>query len=346
MKLLIITQRVDINDSNLGFFHSWLEKFSERLEKVYVICLWQGEHNLPDNTIVYSMGKEKGYSKLVQLFNLQKVLLKHIREVNGIFIHMSPIYAIVSFPLAKIFGSKMILWFVHKSVNWKLKLAEKYVDKILTASKESCRLRNSDKIEIVGHGIDINQFQPTYHTHPSLMLRILSAGRIAPVKDLKTLIRAIDILFNQKNIKDIKAKIIGEPLLDSEVIYLNKLKNLVREKKLDSCIEFFGGLPHAQMPRHYQNSDLIINLSQTGSIDKTVLEAMASGCSVLTCNEAFVNILDDRYFFEKKNPQDLAEKIISFKNSPREENLREIIIKDYNLDNLIDKIISKFYVQH
>ena len=72
MKLLIITQKVDIEDDNLGFFHRWLEKFAEKVEKLYVICLWEGKHSLPENVKVYSLGKEKGYSKLRQFFRFQK----------------------------------------------------------------------------------------------------------------------------------------------------------------------------------------------------------------------------------------------------------------------------------
>jgi len=97
------------------------------------------------------------------------------------------------------------------------------------------------------------------------------------------------------------------------------------------------------MPKHYQHSDLVINLSHTGSIDKVVLEAMASGRLVLTCNEAFKNILDDKYLFRKRAPQKLAEKIVDLGNTRQDESLRKIIIEFYDLDNLIGKIISQFY---
>ena len=59
MKLLIITQKVDINDPVLGFFHRWLEEFAKHYEFVTVICLEKGEHRLPENVKVLSLGKEK-----------------------------------------------------------------------------------------------------------------------------------------------------------------------------------------------------------------------------------------------------------------------------------------------
>ena len=46
MKLLIITQKVDINDDNLGFFHDWIKEFARQVENVIVICLQKGEYKL------------------------------------------------------------------------------------------------------------------------------------------------------------------------------------------------------------------------------------------------------------------------------------------------------------
>ena len=358
MKLLIITQKVDINDDNLGFFHRWLEKFSEKLEKLYVVCLWEGKHNLFDNVQVYSLGKEKGYSKIRQMFRLQKFLLKNLKDIDGVFVHMCPIYVIASFPLVKLFRKKMVLWYLHKSINWKLKSAGRLARKILTASPESCRLKNRKKIEVVGHGIDVRKFKIQNHksqTKPTgreadspegciqnTKYKILSAGRISPVKDQMTLIQAIDILVHEKNISDIEVEIIGIPLEDYEKEYFVKLKNLVQEKKLGGNIRFSGSVLHKNMPQHYQNADIFINLSHTGSIDKVVLEAMACGSLILTCNEAFEKILDNRYLFFKKNPQDLAKKIIILRGKEKDVNLRDIVVEYHNLDNLINKIISEF----
>jgi len=347
MKLLIISQKIDINDDNLGFFHYWLEKFANKLEKVYVVCLSEGKHNLPENVLVYSLGKEKGYSKLRQLLRLQKFLFKNLKEVDGVFVHMCPIYAIASFPLVKIFRKKMILWYLHKSVNWKLKLTEKLVDKILTASEQSCRLKDREKIEIVGHGIDTDLFKTSYDktsvtSAENKKFKILIVGRIAPIKDHEILIRSVDILVNQKSIQDVKVNIIGSPLEDYEKEYFEKLKSLIQEKKLENYVSFLGGVPYNKMPKHYQVSDLLINLTPTGSFDKVLLEAMASGCLILTCNMGFANILDNKYLFKKKDFQELAEKIIALKEIEKTDKLRKIVIKHHNLDNLIEKIVKCF----
>lgn len=351
MNLLVITQKVDLEDSNLGFFHCWLEKFAQKLDKLYVICLWQGKYNLPQNTIVYSMGKERGYSKLSQLFRLQKFLLRHLKEVDGVFIHMCPIYAVASYPLVKIFRKKMILWYVHKSVNPTLKLAEKCVDKILTASPESCRLKNRKKIEVLGHGIDNKLFKPLFsNPEPRIpnTFKILFAGRVAPIKDLETLIKAIDILVNQRSIKNIEVKIIGELVDNYGKKYFEKLKNLVQENKLGNYIQFLGGVPHREIVSFYRQSDIFVNLSPTGGMDKAVLEAMACGIPVLVCNKTFEKDLakfKDILIFQEKTPQDLAKKILSIKEINRAEvsnYLKDQVVKRHNLDNLISKIVDVF----
>ena len=352
MNLLVITQKIDLEDSNLGFFHRWLEKFAQKLDKLYVICLWQGKYNLPQNTIVYSMGKEKGYSKFRQLFNLQKFLLRHLKEVDGVFIHMCPIYAVASYPLVKIFRKKMILWYAHARTSFLAKIIEKLVSRILTPSKESF-IYKSKKIIVTGHGIDIETFKPLEVKELMFDTKktILSIGRIAPIKDLETLIEAINILINQRNIKNIEVKIVGKPIGDYEQQYFRQLKNLIREKKLKNYIKFLGGVSHKETVKFYQKNNIFINMQTEGGAGKSVLEAMACGTPVILCTKTFNDLLGNfksDIIFERGNPKDLSKKILNCLNfSETKRNsysnlLRSIVTKNHNLDNLIDKIISFF----
>lgn len=56
---MIVTQKVDVNDPILGFFHRWVEEFAKHFERITVICLQKGEYNLPANVKVFSLGKEE-----------------------------------------------------------------------------------------------------------------------------------------------------------------------------------------------------------------------------------------------------------------------------------------------
>ena len=57
MNLLIITQKVDATDSNLGFFVRWIEEFAKRCLQVTVICLEKRVYELPAHVAVFSLGK-------------------------------------------------------------------------------------------------------------------------------------------------------------------------------------------------------------------------------------------------------------------------------------------------
>ena len=236
MRLLIVTQKVDINDDNLGSFHGWIKKISNLVD-VDVIANYVGGYELPGNVRVFSLGKEKGVNKIIKILKYQWLLLKLLPKSNGIFFHMCPEYVLGAHLLPKIFGKKTSLWYTHKSVNWKLKLAEKLVDKIFTASKESFRLP-SEKVEVTGHGIDVDKFKPVKTNEISLKFKIISVSRISPVKNIHLLIEVAEILksrtfFSQNGqAPGWEIKIAGAPILENDKTYFEKLKRTVKEKNL------------------------------------------------------------------------------------------------------------------
>jgi len=338
MRLLIITQKVDMNDGNLGFFHDWLEKLAEKAD-IFVIANYVGQYDLPENVKVFSLGKERRVGRLVKIFKYQWLLLKFLPKVNGVFFHMCPEYVLGAHLWPKIFRKKTLLWYTHKSVNWKLKLAEKLTDKIFTASKESFRLP-SNKVEVTGHGIDINKFKSQISNLKSDgKFKIITVSRIAEVKNLHLLIETAGILKNRNF--DFEIKIAGAPILESDKIYFEKLKNLIQEKKLDDIIEFVGPVSNKDIAKFYQGGDLFINLSDTGSLDKAILEAMACGLKILTSNEAFKDILKEDNMADK-NTENIAVKIINLSKSGKIYSLVEYTAKNHSLDNLVEKIIKQF----
>ena len=90
MKLLILTQKIDINDPILGFFHRWVEEFSKHCEKITVICLEKGEHHLPENVKVLSLGKEIDNLQPSTRAKLGAGPVPHRNEVSGAGFPISP----------------------------------------------------------------------------------------------------------------------------------------------------------------------------------------------------------------------------------------------------------------
>ncbi|MFA6322570.1 MAG: glycosyltransferase family 4 protein [Candidatus Buchananbacteria bacterium] len=344
MKLLMITRKVDRHEHLAGFIYNWVKKIGEQVEELRVISWQQGDSSgLPGNIKVFSLKTEQ--NKIIKMINFWRLVKKNIKEVDGVFCHQMPIYTILAAPLAKLYRKKIISWYMHRQINLAVRLMEKLTDNVLSASKESFRLP-SKKLIVTGHGIDVDLFKPVARKE-NKTFQILSVGRISPTKDYESMIKAMDIL-NKKGINNIELTIIGQAGLAGHGIYFNNLQQMIEKMGLAEKIKFIGSRPNWQIPRYLQSSDLFINMSGTGSIDKAVLEAMACECLVLTANSAFAAILPAIFMSEPNQPEKLAEKIIGIislaevdKNKFRSQ-FREEVVKNHNLDNLVKKIIKQY----
>ena len=344
MKILMITRKVDKNEHLAGFVFGWVKKLAENLDKLYVIT-WQKSNpeGLPENVELISITN----NKLLKIGSLKFAVLKKIFKVDGLFCHMNPEYTIIAGPIARLFGKRVVSWYTHRSITIRRRLVELIANKIITASEESFRKPwFKNKVEVLGHGIDINLFKPTDRARGEV-LQLLTVGRISPTKDYESMIKAVDILTDQK-ISNLKLNIIGDVGLAEQKSYFENLKQMTVKMNLEDKVKFLGAVPNTEISAHLQSSDVFINLSGTGSLDKAVLEAMASSCLVLTSNEAFTEILPSELIVEKDNPKQLAEKIkwvmnlLEDKVSQLRYQLREEVVKNHNLDNLVKKIIAKF----
>jgi len=337
MKLLIITQKVDENDQLLGFFTEWLVRFAKRFEKITIVCLEKGKFSLPKNVRVISLGKDRKAGKLKQLFNFYFLLFALRKEYNAVFAHMNPIWVVLGGLFWRLMRKKIFFWYTSGGVTAKLKLAEKFADTIFTASKESFRLP-SKKVVVTGHGIDTELFQPQEYNRESHSdkLKILSVGRIAPVKNYEVLVNASKILADNGVLFSVT--IIGESVLKRDKDYESKIKNQLKELDLSGYFNFVGKVSQKNLPAYYQFHDLFVHLSKTGSVDKVLLEAMASGVAVLSSNESSRSFLPSELIFKEDDSSELAYKIKKARSNHNTYHLREYVVANHNLDNLIEKI--------
>ena len=101
-------------------------------------------------------------------------------------------------------------------------------------------------------------------------------------------------------------------------------------------IIILGGIKYDQIPDFYHSGDVLINLSNTGSLDKVVLESMASGLPVITSNVAYSQIIKEP-FFVSDSPEEIAHAILHVGISTISEN-REFVVKNHSLRNLSNRI--------
>jgi glycosyltransferase involved in cell wall biosynthesis len=350
VKVLMITQKVDLDDDVLGFTHTWVNKLAERVTWLHVLALSVGRHRLRENVALYSMGKERGAGRLRRFVNFTRVVAPLVlrRQVDVVFVHMVPLYVILVTPWAKLVRVLMVLWYTHKSVTWQLKLAHWLVDRVVIASAESFRLPR-DKVVVVGHGIDTEVFKPAEGPRPQRPFTVLSVGRISPIKGYETLIEAADILVNQREWRGGRFVVVGDVGTPTQVTYREQLLAEVQKRGLAGRFAFVGAVPHSEVVTYYQQADLFVNLSHTDSLDKAVLEAMACGVVSLTSNPAFeplLGTLAPRRTFAVKDARDLAgriEQLAQLSGSRRitlGKHLRAIVVQQHSVQRLMDQLVE------
>lgn len=341
--LLIITPEVDDNAVFLGFFTSWIREFAKRFNKVFVITLTQGKYSLPPNVEVYSLGKEKGRPRLSKAFKYCYLLCRFIPRSHAIFAHTAPLFAISAWPLSFILRKKIYLWYLHRSVTTKLKLAYLLSRKVITAREESLGIKGR-KVVAVGHAIDANEFREQQPRKLDLNhLKIVSVGRITAIKNYETLIEAADIL--RKNNVSFEISLIGAPVMSYDYRYKQKLEDMISDLGLEDVVRFKSFVPYSELKKHLWQSNISVNATPKGGIDKAVLESMAAGTLPLTSNsvfEAYFGPYKEDLIFEYGQPQSLVSKIIKLREKSQEEidEIRRYLIENVSNNHSLEKVIS------
>jgi glycosyltransferase involved in cell wall biosynthesis len=342
MRLLIVTQKVNPQDQILGFFVAWIREFAKHVETVTVVCLEKSnatDFKLPANVKVLSLGKEENKSRIQYLRRFYRYIWGARNEYDVVLVHMNPVYVILGAPVWKLFGKKVALWYTHKNVDLKLRMATALVNRIFTASKESFRLKTK-KLLVTGHGIDTALFAPSQSslTRHQSHCACITVARIAPAKNQFAMVQAVKILSDRG--MEATLVIIGDAITPTDIQYKEKIQAYVTENSLSSRIHFKGSMPHDQIVKAYREADLFINLSDTGSLDKAVLEAMASEVSILTSNEAYQAILQSENFTTSE-PIDVAEKIQALSKMPPNDHYRIWVVENHSLSNLIARLYDE-----
>jgi glycosyltransferase involved in cell wall biosynthesis len=342
MKLLIITQKVDKEDPILGFFHNWIEKLSKKFEKISVICLEKGDYNLPQNVRVFSLGKESGRSKIKYIKNFMNLILGLHKEYDSVFIHMNQEYILLGGFIWKILRKKVYFWRNHQCGNLFTQIAIWLSNQVFYTSRFSF-VAKSKKASIMPVGIDVEKFkyQISNIKIEERKNKILFLSRMSPIKKPGLLIEALNIL-NRKRL-DFVCDFYGNPVPGDESYY-DSLKIKVRELGLGNKIAFYKSVPNYETPKIYNEHEIFVNLTPSGSFDKTILEAAACGCIPIITNQSLSGEIDERMIVKKDIPESVAEMInfwLNISNEEREKvssRLQKYVLEKHSLNILIEKL--------
>ncbi|MEX0651985.1 MAG: glycosyltransferase family 4 protein [Candidatus Paceibacterota bacterium] len=341
MKLLIITQKVDKNDPVLGFFHRWVEVFAEKYESIIVICLEKGEYSLPKHVTVISLGKEEGVSRLVYILRFYRYIISYRNSYSAVFVHMNQEYILLGAMFWKMFKKGTILWRNHAQGNIMTRIAVWCSDIVLTTSPQSFTARFK-KTKMMPVGIDTSLFEPNLEVHKKPQ-SILFLGRIAPVKNVDVFIEALKLLKNNGVV--FTATIAGSSLpRDAE--YEHMLRKKVELYQLNKEINFTGSVTQSEARTLYHEHEIYVNLTPSGSLDKTIFESLASGLVTVTANNFLKDVLPAGWFIgDIESAQCIADvlKNVLVQESPR--NIKDIegiagFIEKHRLHSLTQELLA------
>lgn len=348
MRLLVFNLVTDRDDPILGFATSWVEAIAAACDRVDVVTMRAGRYDLPENVAVFSAGKERGYSEPRRVLEFYRALgsLLRTNRYDGCFAHMMPLFAAMGAPLLKAAGVPVILWYAHPSLTPTLRIAHRLSDRVVTSIPGAYPYR-TDKLLAIGQGIDTRVFSPAPEETDSAEQVIVCAGRLAPVKDHPTLLRAVRLLTAAGRV--VRLKIVGGGGTASDQAYIADLQSLAERLGLAEITEFAGAVPVPGTAEWYRRAVVHVNLTPRGFGDKVALEAMACGCPSIVANSGFRETLGkyaDLLMFRPSDPSDLASRLGNILDLEVAERkavggyLRAQVQRLHSLDRLADRIVS------
>jgi glycosyltransferase involved in cell wall biosynthesis len=312
MRLLLFNLATDEDDPILGFTTRWIRALAARLEFIHVITVRMGKLELPDNVRVYSVGKERRFGKGRRVFEFYRILGRILCEnnIDVCFSHMIPIFTVLAAPVLKIKGIPIITWYAHPKVTPTLKVAHRLSDQMVSSLSSAYPYKKVKLIQ-VGQGIDTSLFFPDAGVSRENRPVILCVGRLSPIKDHPTLIRAAGFL-RQAWAKTFHVVILGSAATARDYDYVRSLHQQVRDLDLDGIVSFEPAVPLKQLPAWYRRASVYVNMTPSGSGDKVAWEAMGCGVLCIVANEGFkdtLGIYADRCLYDHGNAEQLMERL-------------------------------------
>ncbi|SEO67525.1 Glycosyltransferase involved in cell wall bisynthesis [Nitrosovibrio sp. Nv6] len=133
----------------------------------------------------------------------------------------------------------------------------------------------AEKTLVITNGIDVQRYQVALEKRPEKIPPVLGLiGRVVPIKDIKTFIRTLRMLVNER--PDAQGWIVGPE--DEDPVYVNECKELAASLGLKDNVKFLG---FQNMLEILPQLGLMVLTSISEALPLVVLEAFASGVPCL-----------------------------------------------------------------
>lgn len=369
MRLLLFNLATDETDPVLAFTCDWIRLLAQHCDSVDVLTMQRGGFQLPDNVRVFSAGRERGWSRPRRAINftIQLLGLLASRRYDACFAHMIPLFAGLGGPWLRARGIPITLWYTHRQRSWQLWLGQAMSQRIVSAD-ESSYPYPSDRLRVLGHGIDTGFYAPASHpttlpqnegaTPPSAQQQrspfpaggagdgadlIVQVARLSAIKHQATTIRALGEL-------PVRLALIGGVQAGFPDSYRDGLQSLIDDLGLSARCQLVGDQSREEVRTWYRRAAIAVNMSPPGLFDKAVLESMACGVPTIVANPAFAPLLGEHSdLLLTDSPEDvggLRERIAQISRLSSQERaaigaaLRENVVRQHSLPRLIERLMS------
>jgi sugar transferase (PEP-CTERM/EpsH1 system associated) len=311
------------------------------------------------NTKVYALHRSR-----IGVWNLRKALFDLCRTLRPAIVHSRNLSGLDAIPPARLAGVRACIHGEHgwdvsdlHGTHWKPRLLRRLhaplVSRFVTVSKdlEQYLIRKvgvaGERIQQIYNGVDTARFRPAtekpYHLLPADFIQpdafvIGTVGRIQPVKDQATLLRAFARLMeiNPELKQRARLAVVGDgPLLD-------ELRRLADSLGIQAQTWLPGALNN--IPEVLQCFDVFVLPSLAEGISNTILEAMASGLPVIaTAVGGNRELVDQGHFGSLLTPGDvqaLTEHLAAYVMAPdrlrtHSQAARAVTLERYSLTAMV-----------
>lgn len=161
------------------------------------------------------------------------------------------------------------------------KIAYLWADRVFSLYEDARRIQISlgcppEKTEVIPNGIQVDVYKPLRRKEGDEIPPVVALiGRVAPIKDVKTFIKAIKVLLNK--IPEAEGWIIGPEEEDPQ--YAEECKQLVKALKLEGKVKFLG---FQKLTDVFPKIGLTTLTSISEGMPIVILESFAAGIPAVT----------------------------------------------------------------
>jgi glycosyltransferase involved in cell wall biosynthesis len=344
VKLLLINFAMDPNSPVLAWQHSVARQLAARCERLVVLTERTADLELPANVEVHRVPRI--LTTPLRLLGVRWLMNVPVwwwcarERFDAVFVHMNADWVYRLAPCWQRFRLPVLLWYAHGTVTSRLHRSLKHAACIVTSTPGGFRIP-SPKVRIIGQGIDTHLFHPP--TVPCDSATIVAVGRVSRRKSVDLMVETLAWLKATMPQHPFRLRIVGPTLTRDDVAYLAELRALVAVRNLTPWVSFDGPMPMSQLPEVYGSAFVHLNLSETGSMDKAILESLACGCPTLTSNTAVFPLLEDfkALIVSRRTPDSIGGQICHtyeerVSRSPLE--LRQLVTGRHDLDSYTERV--------